>query len=120
MAYLDLSEPHLALAAAVPVRQQEASGFSPMEWAVIGLARYETRASLAAPGRFRRFVERLFDIRRPNPFASARLETLRRVAVLLRRGTAWLGADERTAFLASGFSPAQLDMLAQHLAGADR
>lgn len=120
MAYLDLSGPRLALAGAAPSATGVASApqFNAFEWAVIGLSRHDTPTSLSEPGRFRRALERFFRIRRGNALANPRLEALRRMAVLLRRGVT--SPDETARFLASGYSDDQLTALARHVDGKAR
>jgi len=118
MAYLDFSERFVA--ADVQDADVIEPGFSPREWSVIGLAHYDTRASLHKPGRIRRFVERLFDVRRANALADPRLEALRRMTVLLRRGVDKIASGEIERFFASGYTQLQLAALAGHLGKAAR
>lgn len=123
MAYLDLSEPRLALAATAPVARQRAVNeqrFSAEELAVIALSRHDSPATLSAPGRVRRFLDTLFDIRRGNALADPRLEALRRMAILLRRGIDRISSDETARFLASGYSCSHFKALAGHVARVAR
>lgn len=93
--------------------------FSALEWQVIAIARGDGRRSLATPGRLAVALGMIFGGQRPNPrLADARLEALRRFAVL-----AWHDGDdvapaECDAFEAAGFTPAQRSLLMASIARA--
>ncbi|RJF90995.1 hypothetical protein [Sphingomonas cavernae] len=123
MAYLDLA--NSITVPTIPATRMRAvtaatATFSACEWTIVELARHDSPASLYEPGRGRRLVETIFGIRRANPLADPRLEALRRMAVLLRRGLARLSPDEIARFLGFGFSQGHLAVLEQHVAKAAR
>ena len=112
MAYLDLSIPGHATTLHAPAIAE--TRFTRREWTVIALAYFDKPMNLKAPGHFRRMMELLFNVRRPNSFADARLEALRHLAVTLRTG-----GDAQTArqsFFDTGFSAGQYETLARHIA----
>ncbi|MCC2981185.1 hypothetical protein [Sphingomonas sp. IC4-52] len=77
---------------------------SPLEWAVVVLARRDTPASLREPGRLSVALGNLFG-RRPNPrLADPRLEALRRLAVLTWQDRNTVPEREMADFLAAGFT----------------
>ncbi len=88
-------------------QEGEAEAFAPLEQTVIALAEADPVASIGAPGRFTGFFERWFGFRRHGPLPDARLEALRRFALLARLGRGGLPADEVRRFLAAGFSLSQ-------------
>lgn len=112
MAYLDLSIPGHAAALHTPAVIE--TRFTRREWTVIALAYFDKPVNLKAPGRFRRAMETLFNIRRPNAFADSRLEALRHLAVALC--TDGDTQTARDAFFATGFSAGQYETLARHIA----
>ncbi len=87
MAYLDLAFdlPRTAMAAnsAAP-RHDVVSYVAPLERQVVQLARFDGRASLRTPGRLATVLGWLFGGTRANGLADARLEALRRYAVMFR------------------------------------
>lgn len=88
---------------AVPARSGEGR-FDPLELRVIALAEADPVASIGAPSRFRRSVERWLGFKLPRPLANERLEALRRFAVLSRVSSGRLPAEEVRNFLTAGFS----------------
>ena len=94
------------------------AGFDPLELKVISLAEADPVASIGPPTRFTRFFERWFGIDRPRPFADARLEALRRFAVLVRVTGGELPRDEVRRFLAAGYTRLQACALQRRAAAA--
>ncbi|MES1971926.1 MAG: hypothetical protein V4472_05650 [Pseudomonadota bacterium] len=84
--------------------------FSPLERVVIETSLGDGLSSLGEPGKWRRRLHRLVGVRSKTRLADPRLETLRRVAVLLRHHGA-LSADEADVFADSGFTTAQYRVL---------
>ena len=87
------------------------SAFSALEWSVIALAQRDRVADLREPGRLASAVASLFGSSRPNRLADERLEALRRVAVWAWHHGYALPVAELRAFLATGFSNEQYEML---------
>ena len=89
--------------------------FTPLELAVLRIARTDTLASAQDHGFVRRLFGRLFALPPSNGLADERLEALRRFAVMVRchRSEA---ARRLPDFLASGFSRLQAGALASGLA----
>jgi hypothetical protein len=114
VAYLNFSEPYTGPSAptlahdAIPEAPAAAEGFTATEWMVIGLAERDGLSSLATPGRFARALGGLFGLGASSRLADARLERLRRFAVLVRKHGWRVSAAEVTAFL-EDFSVAQLE-----------
>ncbi len=80
---------------------------SPLEWAVVVLARGDTLSSLREPGRLSVALGNLFG-KRPNPrLADPRLEALRRLAVRTWHDRVTAPAQEMADFLAAGFTTGQ-------------
>jgi len=77
-----------------------------LERDIVWLSRSDPRSSLRPPHFLGRLAGRLFGIRRTNPLADARLEALRRYAVLLRHELRT--GEEEHRLLESGFTPEQL------------
>lgn len=90
--------------------------FDPIELQVINLAEADPIASIGSPTRFARWFERWFGIPRPNPLADARLEALRRFAVLARVTEGQLPIEETRRFLAAGFTRLQARTLQKRAA----
>lgn len=115
---------HDGLSPAFPANSEspespERAAFDPFEWQIIGLAEADPVASIGPPTRFTRFFERWFGFARPTPFADARLEALRRFAVLARVTEGRLPGEEIKRFLAAGFTRLQAQTL-QHRAASAR
>lgn len=118
MAYLAFSEIGGATAPAPQAKAHEDATLSALEWSVVALAERDSLASLRAPGRMAISLGTLFGTR-PNPkLADARLEALRRIAVL----TWHRGYDVPTSairhFLDAGFTLDQYELLAGSIATA--
>ena len=113
MAYLNFSEslPGMGLSpdrTAAPVRQP--SGFSALEWLVIGVAGNDPLSSLDSPGRLARAMRSLFGMGTRSRLAEGRLERLRRMAVLAwHRG--WRLPESEVAAFLRDYSAAQLETL---------
>jgi len=124
MAYLGIEEMYsgpstdarsTAPSAAVPHSAQ--AGFTSLEWSVIALAKKDSIGSLKAPGRMSRALGSVFGRGVNSRLAEPRLETLRRIAVYAwRRGYA-LPASEVSAFLTSGYSMNQAELLVASITG---
>jgi hypothetical protein len=116
MAYLNFAEAIPTATGAVARKAKSASahistGFSPLEWSVIALARRDGLSSLSEPGRVAMALGSLFGTRRNPKLADPRLEALRRMAVMAwRRGYA-VPLPEVAAFRAAGFTREQLQTL---------
>jgi len=119
MAFLPFDEHGNALLSAArapagPAPVSDVTGnaaLSPLEWAVVRVARRDRLSTLARPGRFSGWMRRL--ARLPNPrLADPRLEALRRMAVLTWRYGFTVPGRDVAAFLAAGFTPAQYEALA--------
>ena len=122
MAYVNFStDPMLAYAGSPrhDVVAAPETGLSPLEWSVVALARRDRIGSLAQPGRVSIALGKLFGTWQKNPrLADARLEALRRMAVLSwHRGFA-VPASELRAFLGAGFSAAHYETLLVSISAA--
>ena len=84
--------------------------FNAEEALVLQLAAHETVSSVRAPGRFARLVAWAFAVRPVAPLANARLEALRRAAILARV-EGMIPAPERETLIGHGFSPAQVALI---------
>ena len=115
--YPDEETPAVPQASESPESAARAA-FDPLELQVISLAEADPVASIGPPTRFNRFFERWFGIDRPTPFADARLEALRRFAVLARVTGGQLPSEEIGRFLAAGFTRLQACALQRRAAGA--
>ena len=81
-------------------------GFSDLEWSIIRLARVDKLWTIRSRGLLRRIWNRL--IGRCNPqLANARLEALRRIAVLSWHFGFTVPGEDVAEFLTAGFSPDQ-------------
>jgi hypothetical protein len=121
MAYLDLAGSPFKTRGGVtgnaaPDRVEPALG--PIERQVISASLRDPVWSLAPSGRVRRMLHWIFDIRRPNPIADARLEALRRFAVLALRFGDRLDSTEADRLAVAGYSPSQIREAARHVAAA--
>ncbi len=94
--------------------------FAPLELQVIRLAEADPVASIGAPSRFADFFARWLGIERPRPLADARLEALRRFAVLVRVTGGQLPVEEVKRFLAAGFTWLQARALQRRAAYPSR
>lgn len=116
MAYLDfaqsgggsllLDRPVVAPKSFVPP-----AALTPLEWQVVELAQNDRIGSLRPAGFLVRALRRIFGGRVANALSDARLEALRRIAVLSwYRGYAVAPYEVRL-FLAAGFTPDHYDLL---------
>lgn len=85
--------------------------FSPLEWAVVALARRDRISSLNEPGAIARAFGGLFGLGRQSSLADPRLEALRRLAVHAWHKGYKLPLSEIRRFLAAGFSAGQFETL---------
>lgn len=123
MGYLDLNA---AYAHAAPLdaftgnaaRRGEAAEFSPLEWTTILLARRDGLCSLAERSRLSRLFERLFGVAGKPRLADARLEALRRFAVLAWHQGYNVAKSELAMFREAGFSASQAETLLASVAVA--
>lgn len=124
MAYLDLNLHQDAAyatptAAVLPTTVPAAdTGFSPLEWSVIALARRDKIASLREPGRLSRALGGVFGRGTQSRLADPRLEAVRRLAVQAWHHGYTLPVSEIGRFLASGFSREQVETLLASIARA--
>lgn len=120
MTYLDTSTHYdfdAAEEVAAPREMAPATpAFSGLEWSVVALARRDRVASLREPGRVAVALRRLFGTAPPGRLADARLEALRRIAVLAWHHGYTLPTSELRAFLKAGFSTDQYEMLQTSIA----
>lgn len=123
MAYIDFAETAFAASAPLsfaPARpaQDAPAAFSRDELTIIRLAREDGLSSLREGSRFRDLLRLVFGFERKRPLANARLESLRRVAVLSWHRS-YNVASEINAFFSAGFSPDHYDAMLAHI-GAER
>lgn len=126
MAYLFLPEPDRATAqrqvAAGPAPDAQRTPaptdqLTPLEWSVVGVARTDGPGSLRPTGWGATLLRAV--LKRPNPMlADARLEALRRIAVLSWRHGCTVPSHEVSAFLAAGFTPPQHRALVDGISAA--
>lgn len=87
------------------------TGFTPLEWSVVAIAQRDKLSSVERPGLVSRFLHWAFGGPVAPALSDARLEALRRIAVLSwYRGFSVAPAEVR-AFLAAGFTPEQYETL---------
>ena len=123
MGYLDLNT---AYAHAMPldafrspaVERGEVAAFSALEWTTILLARRDGLSSLARPGIVSRLMSRLFGFAVKQGLADARLEALRRFAVLAWAHGYNVPKSGIIAFKEAGFTMAQAETLLASVAVA--
>lgn len=75
-----------------------------LEQTVVALAAFDRRQSVESPGWFGRCIHKLLGRRPGMRLADARLEALRRYAVMTRLAGATVSGSERERFLAMGYS----------------
>ncbi|UZK67264.1 hypothetical protein [Sphingomonas sp. M1-B02] len=114
MAYLNLAE-YQGTPIATPadvIAARPASSLTALEWQVVAIAQRDRLSTLEEPGRMAIALGAIFGGQRANPkLADARLEALRRLAVLAwHRGYA-LPPHEIRAFHAAGFTTEQYESL---------
>jgi hypothetical protein len=92
------------------------SRFSALEWTVVAFARKEPLRSIEAPAIVRRtgrLLRWLVAAHAWTQLADARLETLRRTAIVAWHRKKGLRPADRAAFVNAGFSDDQLNLLVQ-------
>lgn len=123
MAYRTFAEPHdtaFAVPAAAPIADRVPARLSPIEWAVVALARTEKLGSINRPGRIALAMHRLFGLKPANELADARLEALRRLAVVAwHRGEA-VDPAMLEACRAAGFTRSQIELALASIARGRR
>jgi hypothetical protein len=123
MAYMVFREDSDTVPAALPGERRDAARsasehLSPLEWSVVALARRDRLSTLREPGRVAIAMGGLFGTRHSPRLACARLEALRRLAVLVwRRGSA-VDAQELAAFTEAGFTSGQYRLVIESVATA--
>lgn len=85
--------------------------FSPVELAVLHMARHDSVASLRVPSRLDRIVAFVFGLRPANRLTSNRLESLRHVAVLARHKGRAKAERELSRLFNAGYTGRQADAL---------
>ncbi len=111
MAYLDLSG-FGGQAVAAGSAQAAVISLTPLEWQVVAIAQRDRLSSLTAPGRWSRILAIFFGGDRASPrLADAKLEALRRMAVLAWHKGYALPKQEIAAFHAAGYSIDHLELL---------
>lgn len=97
------------------VPHPENSRLSALEWSVVAFAQRDSLASLREPGRFAAALGSLFG-RRDRRVIDTRLESLRRIAVLAWHRGWQVPASELRAFVRSGFSLDQYELVQASIA----
>lgn len=112
MAYRAVDEWSLATASYSTPSAASIAVFDGVERQVIALARHDDRWSLLEVSDWRARIVRWLSGRRPvNRLANARLETLRRFAILARVKRGRVGDAEIQSFLEAGFTAVQAALL---------
>ncbi len=110
MAYLDLSG--FGGQSAAAGASDAVIALTPLEWQVVAIAQRDPLSSLSAPGRWSRFLALFFGGDRASPrLADAKLEALRRMAVLAWHKGYAVPKQEIAAFHAAGYSLDHLELL---------
>jgi hypothetical protein len=125
MAYVAFQEIGAARIArdAVLAQQGEAAirpdaRLSALEWQVVALARRDRVSSLREPSRLTRAISNIFGETRNPRLADPSLEALRRMAVLSWHHGYSVPSHEVRAFLASGYSADQYELMVDSIAVA--
>lgn len=105
--------------AKIAPRKRERDDFDALERNVLAIALRDRLSTLAEPGRLGRILRIVFGVRRSLRLADPRLESLRRMAVLVRHHGQAVAPAEVTAFLAAGFTLSQFGRLLRDI-GTDR
>jgi len=115
MTYLAEAEPQTAADEAIEAAASAPRAAEPLlsalEWSVVAVARNDSLASLREPGRLGMAMAALFGGRQNPRLADARLEALRRIAVLAWHHGYTLPMSEIKAFLKAGFTSDQFEAL---------
>ena len=91
--------------------------FSPLEWSIIRLARVDGMWTIRTAGRLGRLWNRFLG--RVNPvLANAKLEALRRMAVLSWHFGFTVPGDDVSDFLSAGFTPDQYELMVGSISAA--
>jgi len=85
-----------------------------LEWSVVAIARNDSRSSLRTPGWYWALSRLLFSETNPR-LADARLEALRRLAVLIWHDGAAVPPHEIRAALDAGFTSEQIEAIHLHI-----
>ena len=96
----------------------DSSRLSPLEWAVVALARNDSFASLREPGRLSVALGQLFGAKTNPRLADPRLEALRRMAVLSWHHRFAVPAREVRDFIAAGFTADQYETMLGSISAA--
>lgn len=124
MAYIDFAQPlpaagdGVALSAIHDRIKATATGFSMTEWQIVQLARRDGLASLRTPGPWTRLKTLIFGPQPHFELASARLESLRRLAVEGWHHGFAVRSSTITDFRNAGFSEGQLELLLSTITAA--
>ena len=104
-----------ALPAAAP-KADIPAGCSALEWSVVMLARHDRPSSLREPGRFQKFLGRVFGDGFNRRLADPKLEALRRMAVLTWHHSYSVPKHEIHAFFEAGFNADHYELLGKRVA----
>ena len=119
MAYLDFAAAGGAMidrgSAIAPRSFVKAAELTGLEWQVVALARRDRISSIRPAGTITRAMRWLFGTSVSNALSDARLEALRRIAVLSWYRGYSIASDEVRAFVAAGFSLDHYDLLLTHI-----
>jgi hypothetical protein len=125
MAYVAFQEIGAArIARDAVLAQQGAAAIRPdarlsaLEWQVVALARRDRVSSLREPSRLTRAISNIFGESRNPRLADPSLEALRRMAVLSWHHGYSVPSHEVRAFLASGYSADQYELMVDSIAVA--
>ncbi|SEJ81273.1 hypothetical protein SAMN05518849_11476 [Sphingobium sp. AP50] len=119
MSFNEFSAPH-------PDQQLESiaststARLSPLEWAVVALARRDNLDTLETPTRMGQAMAVIFGRRLSNRLADDHLEALRRMSVLVWHAPDRLTADEVEQFEEAGYTPEHLELLNESVRAATR
>jgi hypothetical protein len=100
----------------LPESEAEEARLSALEWSVVAVARRDGLGSLREPGRLTSALAGLFGRRGGRRAPNARLEALRRVAVLAWHHGWRVPTSELRAFLTAGFSLDQYELVQASIA----
>ncbi|MCW2351511.1 hypothetical protein [Sphingobium sp. B12D2B] len=121
MAYLDLRDggaramvPGVTASEAASLQVQDGH-LLPVEWTIVRLAREDGLSSLREESRLGRLLRLVFGSRRAMPLASARLEALRRIAVLSWHHGYNIAPSELGRFYEAGYTTHQYETLLRHI-----
>lgn len=124
MAYIDFAPDALQSQPIVqprhdPVAERAEVRLSALEWSVVALAQKDRLSSLTKPGRLSMALGKVFGSRQHNAeLADARLEALRRMAVLVWHHSFQVPTSELKRFFAAGFTPDHFELVAASIGAA--